>query len=112
MKKILKNIFIQRLLWITLLLLIWQITVSLKLIPKSALPSIGDVYKELIKSITKGQLLSQTFNSISIILKAIIISFIMAIIIIYLSEISKIFRSFLDTVILILNPLPGVAILP
>ena len=112
MKKVLKNIFIQRLLWIVLLLLVWEITVLLKLIPQSALPSIGDVCKELIKSITKGELLRQTFNSISIILKAMVISFIMALIIIYLSEISKIFKSFLDTVILILNPLPGVAILP
>ena len=110
MKKVLKNIFIQRLLWIVLLLLVWEITVLLKLIPQSALPSIGDVCKELIKSITKGELLRQTFNSISIILKAMVISFIMALIIIYLSEISKIFKSFLDTVILILNPLPGVAI--
>lgn len=112
MKKVLKNIFIQRLLWIVLLLLVWEITVLLKLIPQSALPSIEDVCKELIKAITKGELLRQTFNSISIILKAMVISFIMALIIIYLSEISKIFKSFLDTVILILNPLPGVAILP
>ena len=112
MKKVLKNIFIQRLLWIVLLLLVWEITVLLKLIPPSALPSIEDVCKELIKAITKGELLRQTFNSISIILKAMVISFIMALIIIYLSEISKIFKSFLDTVILILNPLPGVAILP
>ena len=112
MTKVFKNIFIQRLLWIVLLLLVWEITVLLKLIPQSALPSIEDVCKELIKAITKGELLRQTFNSISIILKAMVISFIMALIIIYLSEISKIFKSFLDTVILILNPLPGVAILP
>ena len=44
MKKVLKNIFIQRLLWIVLLLLVWEITVLLKLIPQSALPSFGDVF--------------------------------------------------------------------
>lgn len=112
MKKLISNIFVQRILWILFILLAWECSVKAELVPKSALPSLETVFKELLSSSLNGDLLIQAYNSIIIIFKGIVIGFGLSIIMVYLSTISRVFKSFLDTIILLANPLPGVAILP
>lgn len=112
MKFIKKHQWLQSLIWVTLLLLIWQIVTELGLANRFLLPSFSDVVRELYNQMCTGKIISQIINSIRMIMVGFSVSIIIAFILILLCTYSKIFNSFIKTLCIILTPLPGVAILP
>lgn len=108
----LKNKYIQRCLFIIILLIIWESLYHLKLFPVQLFPSIGQILKALFQDLFTGQLFIQIGHSFFLILLGLIVSYIFAIVFCFLSYFSKVFAGLLDTLIAIFDPLPGVAILP
>ena len=107
-----KNNFIIKLIWIFLILAIWQITSGLQLVSPLLLPSVISIFKALYTSIRNGEILLQASFSVFIIVKGMIIGIVLAFILTTLSLSTKILRSFLSALISIMHPLPGVALLP
>lgn len=101
-----------RVVHILIILGIWQLIYMLKIVPTSALPSMTDVVIELIETMRKGEIINQSYTSIKVILQGLGISFVLAVGMAYISLISTKVEGFLDTITTLLNPLPGVAVLP
>lgn len=112
MKKIFEIRIIQRIFWLLAIIAVWMIMYNMGFFPKSALPNIREVIMELKEGIVEGDLLLQTYTSIIIIVKGLILGFIIALILTYLSLKFKVIASLVDTITVMANPLPGVALLP
>lgn len=107
-----KSNLLIKLMWILLILALWQAAASTKMISPLMLPSVVSVFKAFINSIKNGEIILQASFSIYIIIKGMIIAIILAFILSALSLTSKVFKSFLSALISIMHPLPGVALLP
>ena len=107
-----KNNLITKLIWISLILVVWQLAAAMQLVSPLLLPSVVSIFKALYTSIKNGEILLQASFSFFIIVKGIFIGIILAFVLASLSLFSKIFRSFLSALISIMHPLPGVALLP
>ncbi len=110
--KILKNKYFQRLFWIVILALIWQGVAVSNLFNPASFPSIGTILKTLVVDVTTGDVISHTFYSLNLIFKGLMIGLIIAIILSSLSMFSKTFEGFVETLMAISHPLPGIALLP
>lgn len=107
-----KNNLITKLIWISLILVIWQIVAAMQIVSPLLLPSVVSIFKALYTSMKNGEILLQASFSFYIIVKGMIIGIVLAFVLSTLSLFSKIFRSFLSALISIMHPLPGVALLP
>lgn len=103
---------IQRGIWIALLLIVWEISVKVTGVSPLLFPSIEDVVKTLIEDMINGNLWIQTLSSVMILFAALGISLVLAFLLAWLSGVSRITESFVDTLTVIAHPLPGLAILP
>lgn len=112
MKRFINNKYIQRLFWIILILIIWELTALYSGISPMLLPSVGKVYDALIDSLFNGDLLYQSFFSLCIIAAGLVISVCLSVILALLSVRSAAAQSFIDTVTAIAHPLPGIALMP
>lgn len=113
MKKIIKgNKYLQRFLWIILFIIIWETCVSRKLFPTQLLPSLKEVGSAFVEGIVEGDLLLQLLMSLLLLFLGFAISIIIATIFCMVGYYSSIFQSLLDVCLVVLHPLPGVAILP
>ncbi|GKX32040.1 ABC transporter permease [Vallitalea longa] len=104
--------YLHRIMWLGLILIIWEAVYYSNMYARQIFPSIEQIIKSLASSITKGDLLMQVGFSFIIILKGLIIGIILAVLFSFLDYFFKKFSSFLDTIIGILHPLPGIALLP
>jgi NitT/TauT family transport system permease protein len=107
-----KSNLITKLIWIFLILAIWQISAGLQIVSHLLLPSVVTIFKALYISVKNGEILVQASFSFFIIVKGMVIGIVLAFVLSTLSLFSKIFRSFLLALISIMHPLPGVALLP
>ncbi|WBW98862.1 ABC transporter permease [Oceanirhabdus sp. W0125-5] len=100
--------------WIGLLsiLIIWQLSSSLKLVNPLSLPSLIEVISALITGLTKGELLMQLFNSIGLILIGLLIGSLITLVMGYLGYFYSFFYENFKMFSAIFHPLPGVALLP
>lgn len=103
---------LQRLLWISLLLGIWQLAVSSGKFSEMILPSPRAVISTLAAALGSGDLVTHIIYSLSLIGQGLLIGFSLAFILALLAHISVIFASFLETIIAIAHPLPGIALMP
>ncbi|MBS3811944.1 MAG: ABC transporter permease subunit [Halanaerobiales bacterium] len=106
------NKIIERIIWILLLAIVWELVVLTGRFSTLILPSLRSILHSLYLSISRGDLLAQIYFSMSIIIQGIIISLIIAMVLVFLSLFSKVFTSLLETIIAIAHPLPGIALLP
>jgi NitT/TauT family transport system permease protein len=107
-----KKRYIQRLLWIGFLIIIWEITYYSNVYARQIFPSIEEIIKSLGESLTRGDLIMQIGFSFIIILKGLFIGIILSVVLSFFGYFFKNFSNFLDTVIGIFHPLPGIALLP
>ena len=98
--------------WISCILLIWEVTSKLNLVPVYVLPPFSSVAVMMYEQLLSGELLVQSARSIGVILQAIIISILLSIIISYLCILSRNVNSIIMTFCAIFNPLPSIAVLP
>lgn len=95
-----------------IILISWELVSRFTIYPKSLFPSVIDIIKELIKSFSKGRLLDSVFYSLIILFKGLIITFIIAFVLVTLSELFILINDILEIFITIAHPLPGIAIIP
>jgi NitT/TauT family transport system permease protein len=107
-----KRKYIHRLLWIAFFIVLWEGVYYFNLYDRQIFPSIQQIVISLKNSLIKGDLIIQVGFSFLIIFKGLIISIFLAFIFSFLDYFFIQFNHLLDTVIGILHPLPGVALLP
>ena len=101
-----------RILWVILLIILWQVLYSLNIFPLLVLPSISQVIKQLSIDFQSGELIKALLLSILIIIVAVIPSFLVGFLMAFFSfRFSKI-DSFMETLAALAHPLPGIALLP
>lgn len=98
--------------WFALLVLIWEITYYSNHYAKQIFPSIEEIVRSIAQDFLTGNLLSQIGFSLLIILKGLAISIIIAIILSFMDYFFPYIHEMIDTLISILHPLPGIALLP
>jgi|LGVE01.1.fsa_nt_gb NitT/TauT family transport system permease protein len=101
-----------RLLFIIIILIIWEVTVKLEIYNIVLLPSIIEIAKEFIKEIINGELFFATIYTIFSIILSLFFAFLLSLIIVGLSTVNKVIDNLIDFIISIAHPIPGIAILP
>lgn len=99
-------------LWITMLLVIWELSVQVTGVSPLLFPSVGKVLRTLAEDLIHGNLLWQTLTSVGILVLALVISMIGAFLLAWLSRAGILAESFVNTLTVIAHPLPGLALLP
>lgn len=95
-----------------MLLLLWELGVKLFHVSPLLIPSVELVFQTLWESLIHGSLLYQALFSVGIIVLGLFISTCLAVLFAFISYLSPIADSFLETLTTLLHPLPGLAILP
>ncbi|SKC90792.1 ABC transporter permease [Maledivibacter halophilus] len=110
--KILHNKYILRFLWILVLAVIWQGIALSQVFNPASFPRIEKILYSLIHDAVKGDIIFQTLFSLGLIFKGLVFGLLIAIILSGLSMVSKVFEGFVETIIAVAHPLPGIALLP
>lgn len=111
-KKLLDNIVFRRFLYITFFFLIWQLIYKLHIFSAILFPSPLSVLEKLYLEIYDGSLFIKTGYTLYLILIGLLISFLITAVLVVFSNISHIFKDLMRTLISVLDPLPGIALLP
>lgn len=98
--------------WIVCIIIVWEIVAATGIISSYILPSFSKEVTQLVSEITSKNLLEQVFNSFKLVVLGLVISLVMSLIVLILSDKFKYFKYFIRTICNILSPLPSVAILP
>src|SRR5690554_2544321 len=106
------NKIIQRIFWIFLLALLWQILFWSGRFSTLVFPSLLEIGRTLIQALISGELRQQLMFSLSIILQGILLSLFLALFLSLIAQFSRIGASLLDTLLAISHPLPGIALMP
>ena len=104
--------WLQRLFWLSLLLIIWEGSVKALHISPMLFPSVELVAKTLLEGFLSGDLLYQTAYSLGIILLGMLIAALSAGILALAGTKWRTVASFVDTLTAVMHPLPGLALLP
>ena len=102
----------RKILWIILLLLVWEAIARFSGVSPILLPTLFDIFSAFFKGISNGLLLISTANSLLLIAAGLITGSIIALLLSVLSHFSSIFSSLTDTLTSIFHPIPGIALLP
>jgi len=94
------------------MLVIWQLVAVSGLFSPLIFPPLGLVIKALCLSILSGEIINQTFYSLILISKGLVLGIILAVLLSSLSILSHTFSGLVETLCSIGNPLPGIALLP
>ena len=98
--------------YILVVAIIWEITVMLQIFPEMLFPSIIDIFKSLITELFTGELLVKISYSLKLIFIGMGVSIIISILLLIASFVMPFTKDIIKTLISVLDPLPGVAILP
>lgn len=99
-------------LWIFLILLAWEGIAKATIVSPLAFPSLELIAESFVKSILSGEIISQISYSLGLIGIGLFIAVILSLILCSLSVLSPVVESFVDTLVSIFHPLPGIALLP
>lgn len=111
-KSILQKPLAQGLLWLTLLLVAWEIASRTGLVASYILPPFSKVVATLVTELIHGELLIMIVRSLLRLLLAIAISLTISTVIVLLCLRFRSFKSFYDLLSNIMNAIPSMAILP
>ncbi len=111
-KEIGKKRSVQRAFWIAVLLIVWEVSVKITDVSPLLFPSVEDVVKTLYRDLVHGNLLIQTLSSVAMLFGALLLSLAGAFFLAWLSGLSSVTESLVDTLTVISHPLPGLAVLP
>ena len=110
--RFLNNKLVVRSFWTLLLLAVWEAVALSGAFSPVIFPSLETVAIELLASVINGEIINDTFFSLVLIMKGLIIGIAAAALLSSLSIASKAFGGFVDTLTAFAHPLPGIAILP
>lgn len=112
MKRILDNNFLQILMWLILIILIWQLSTSLLTDNSYLFPSFSNVVSRLINDIFQKELLLKTFNSVFLVFEGLLLSIVFAFITAITCYKFKVIHNLFSFLCTVFIPLPSIAILP
>jgi NitT/TauT family transport system permease protein len=98
--------------WVVLIILIWEGITRLGLVNPLLLPPLSEIMVTLFEELLSGDLVFQLYNSIKLIVLALVLGALLALFMGYMSYFYLSFRSLFDLLSAILHPLPGIALLP
>ena len=104
--------FINKILFIVVLIVIWQLVYMSQIFPTLMFPSVPDIFKALINSFREEAMISTIWYSMELILKGIIIGSIIGLIMSAIAIIFEWYRPINNMIVAIFDPLPGIALLP
>jgi len=107
-----KNKYLQRLIWIIILAISWQLTALSNVFSEMIFPGLDKIFLSLIKGFIDGDLLKQIYFSLSIIFQGLFISTTTALLLALIAYFSKTAASLIDTLTALAHPLPGIALMP
>lgn len=102
----------KKLIWILVLLALWQMAALSGMVSPLVFPSLGMVFRAMVNSIIAGELLSQIIFSLVIILEGLLIGTLIALTLAIISRTSEALKDMVETLITLAHPLPGIALLP
>lgn len=101
-----------KVIWLAIILLIWEVFASLKLVNPLLLPRFSKVIIEMFDGLINGDLLLQAIQSVVFVVIGLLVSIVIGTVLVYLDYFYPVIRALLELLASILHPLPGVAILP
>lgn len=102
----------QTILWILLILSVWEASSRLGLVNPYLLPPFSEVAVRMKDEILTSTLGLQILNSLLLVLEGFVVSFLAAIVVSTLCICSRVFEGMFHALCTIMNPLPGIAVLP
>jgi NitT/TauT family transport system permease protein len=107
-----KNRLAGRVFWVAVFLVIWQAVAASKAFSPLIFPGIDVILRSLGQNLKNGDLIFAVGYSMQLIAVGLILGIGLGVVLAVLSSFSAVFESFVDTVISIAHPLPGIALLP
>ncbi|MTI60183.1 MAG: ABC transporter permease subunit [Firmicutes bacterium] len=107
-----KSKILQRVFWIILLALGWQLIFWSGRFSPLVFPSLLEIGQVLIESLINGELSRQLLFSLSIIVQALFISLLLALFLSLTAHFSENIAGLIDTLVALAHPLPGIALMP
>lgn len=98
-------------LWVFFFAGLWELIASIRPDVQGVMPRLGAVLERFFRMLADGRLLTSVFYSMSAVLIALVLSFALAILFLYVSR-RGFLRSGVDTAAALFGSVPGVAILP
>jgi NitT/TauT family transport system permease protein len=108
----LTNRTVQRVFWVGLFLIFWELIARSGKYDPLIFPSLESIFKTLTESTFEGDLIKQTLFTLKLILEGFLIALGLAITLAVFAYISKMGEGLVDTLLAIMHPLPGLALLP
>lgn len=112
LKRILKHHISQKIVFIIVILVIWELIARSEIFPALLFPSFSAVMQALFSGISSEKLLSKTWFSLFLIIKGLSWGLLIVLFLSYLGISFAVMENILNTLIAILDPLPGIALLP
>lgn len=107
-----KQILIKRISFIIVLILLWQLIYSLKLFPEMLFPSILNILESLFVGLENKELINAAGYSLYLIFIGLFFGFIIALLLAIVANNSRFLGGGIETLISLMHPLPGLALLP
>lgn len=112
MKSFLRKGSVQTALWVLMIILLWEFASRLGLVSTYLLPPFSKVCVQMVYELRTSTLALQVLNSLVVVVEGFFISFSIAILLTVLCTWSSVVQSLCNALCTILNPLPGIALLP
>lgn len=106
------NRTVQRVFWVSLFLIAWELIARSGKYDPLIFPSLEEIFKTLTVSVLEGDLVRQVLYTLKLIAEGFAIALVIALFLALLAFVSKIGEGFVDTLLAIAHPLPGLALLP
>ncbi len=104
--------WVRRLVYFAIFALFWQLLWALRLFPQILFPSVGDIAGSFFRELADGSLPAKTGYSLYLILQGLAVSAALTLILTTLSMFFPTVRDLIRTLISVMDPLPGIALLP
>lgn len=112
LKQILSYKIVRRIFYVIIFLALWQAVYSMNIFSEILFPSPVTVFSTLIKEISDGSMVVKTSYTLYLILIGLLVSFLITALLVVLANLSYVLKDLMRTLISVLDPLPGIALLP
>jgi NitT/TauT family transport system permease protein len=106
------KIFKKRVVFIVLLIILWEAAARSGIFPPLLFPSMIMIWNALTEDVLSGELIINAGFSLYLILFGLLIATFLAVVLSSLAIVSRTFNDFVDSAVAVMDPLPGIALLP
>ncbi|MFZ5640327.1 MAG: ABC transporter permease [Bacillota bacterium] len=106
------DIFKKRAVFILLLIILWEAAARSGFFPPLLFPPLASIWQAFAEGVRSGELVGNAVFSLYLIIAGLAIAAISAVVLSTLAMVSKTFNNFVETAVAVLDPLPGIALLP